>query len=69
MHGQIDDALDEIDAAVHSSDWLSDETERGKLKEFLRSWAAAVVEWETMPDDEIESDLIDGPGEIDDSDK
>ena len=59
MNEPIHESLDEVDAAVFSSDWLSDPDEREKLKEQLQAWQREIVRWEEL---DAESDEKDSGG-------
>jgi hypothetical protein len=55
MNEQIDEAIDQVDAAVFSSDWLSDPKERQKLKEHAESWLREIVRWDELDAESGES--------------
>jgi len=55
MSSGVDESIDQVDAAVFSSDWLSDPEQRQKLKEHAESWLREIVRWDELDAESGES--------------
>jgi hypothetical protein len=52
MHKDVEEAIDQIDAAIFSTDTFYDADDRAKMEEILARWGRELVSIQNMAEDE-----------------